>query len=646
VNRRRFLKTSLKVLGYGTAATLAGLGGAIAWLQPRRHRLPARGPDDATRPLCLETSKSVVVVGGGLSGLVAAVELQRRNFRVTLVERAGDLGGKLGGWSVKALGEEFPVEHGFHGFFSQYYNLTELLDEVGATSELVQSPGYPVRFGDRAPPADEERFGLTTKIFPFNMLSVVRQSRSLKLGEFRHDGPALYDLMKFDGERTFQRFDDVDFARFARDGGIHRPMVETVLEPFGKTTLNRVERLSAAEAIRFFHFYFMGNPEGLAFRFTRRDSMSAVIRPLRRKLESLGGVVRTGVGVQRLVRAQKKISGVLLAADPASGPSETAYVFDAAQVSPDGDGFLAVPRDDGSAIFVGRRGGEVVALDGRCTHMGCPIALDPSSGGFRCPCHGGRFDRDGQPSGGPPVRALARLPVVAERGRLRIGGGPARRGESLDCDYCVVACEVRGVKGLLERSQLLDEPILRRGVLSLGEADPYVVYRLWLDKPVAAERSPFYTCTRFRFTDSVAVYSAFQEPYVSWARRTRGSVVELHAYAIAPEAMAPAGKIRSTMFAEMMRMLPELDGARVLHEEYQQQDNFTRWAPGDHALRPSTETTIPNLVLAGDHVRLDVPAALMEGATISGRMAANAILRREGLREVPITTVALKGPLA
>jgi isorenieratene synthase len=173
-----------------------------------------------------------------------------------------------------------------------------------------------------------------------------------------------------------------------------------------------------------------------------------------------------------------------------------------------------------------------------------------------------------------------------------------------------------------------------------------VVYRLWLDKPVAPDRSAFYTSSKFRYTDSLAIYSAFQEPYLSWAKRTRGSVIEIHAYAIAPDAMAPPETIRATMFAELIQMLPELTGARVLHEEYQQQDNFTRWAPGDHALRPSTETPLANLVLAGDHVRLDAPAALMEGATISGRMAANAILRQEGLREVPITTVALKGPLA
>jgi isorenieratene synthase len=51
-------------------------------------------------------------------------------------------------------------------------------------------------------------------------------------------------------------------------------------------------------------------------------------------------------------------------------------------------------------------------------------------------------------------------------------------------------------------------------------------------------------------------------------------------------------------------------------------------------------------MLAGDHVRLPAPAALMEAAVMSGRLAANAILAGEGLRQVPIPTVALKGPLA
>ena len=76
------------------------------------------------------------------------------------------------------------------------------------------------------------------------------------------------------------------------------------------------------------------------------------------------------------------------------------------------------------------------------------------------------------------------------------------------------------------------------------------------------------------------------------------------------------------------------------------QDNFTRFAPGDYAHRPTTATPLANLFLAGDHVRLPVPAFLMEAAVVSGRLAANEILWREGLREIPISTVPLTGPLA
>ena len=624
----------MKASGYALGAGALGLGGGLWHVQPRRQTLPLPH-DDGARPELPSAARRVVVIGGGIAGLAAATELAARHFDVTLLERAAQLGGKLTAWTVQALGEEFPVEHGFHGFFAQYYNLRALLDAAGVT-DLAPSPGYPVLFADRPP----ETFGRTTKLFPFNMLSVVRQSHALRLGDFRHDGDGLYDLMKYDGQRTFDRFDDVDFARFARDGRINRPMVETVLEPFGKTTLNRIDRLSAAEAIRFFHFYFMGNPEGLGFSYLTRDSMTAVVEPLRRRFERLGGKTRLGLSARRLVRDGARVGKVIVDAQPAPPATVTLAADEVPR-----DHFRALPMADGSSVFVRRRGDAVEAIDGRCTHMGCPVALD-GAGGFRCPCHGGIFDGDGRPLAGPPKLPLARLVVREEHGRVAIGGGSPVGEEALACDWVVVACEVRGLQQLMSASDFLGDAELRRRVRSLGEADPYVVWRLWLDRPTARDRLPFYTTSGFRFIDSLAIYSAFQEPFVSWARRSGGSVIEVHAYAIAPASQLPPSEIRAIMWRELTTLLPELDGARLLHDEFQQQSNFSRWAPGDHALRPTTTTPLPNLMLAGDHVGLPAPASLMEAAAMSGRLAANGVLAGEGLRQIPIPTVALKGPLA
>lgn len=605
----------------------------VGLLQPRRGEIVAAG---AARPAMVRDRSRVTVVGGGLAGIAAAFELATRGCAVTLLERGPALGGKLGGWPVRALGETFPQEHGFHGFFSHYYNLQTLLDAADVGDDaLVASPGYPVLYADRPP----ERFGRTTGVFPVNLLAVLRQSANLGLADFHDDGAGIWELMRYDEARTFARFDDVDFRTFCRTQRINAAMVDTVLAPFGKTTLNRLERLSAAEAIRFFHFYFMGNPEGLGFRYTRRDAPAAILAPLHRRLTALGVDVRAGTTAHRLVRDADGITHVVVGERPRALPPTSVAMTAVAATG-------WTPIVDGArTVFVRRSAGAWQALDGRCTHQGCTVALDPATGGFRCPCHAGTFDADGRPTSGPPPRPLDALPTATDGDRVRIARAAGAAEDALPCDHCIVATDVRGLQAIVAASAL-DAPAFEAAVGALGVADPYVVLRVWLDRPVRAERDAFYTVAGYRYVDSLAIYSHFQEPFIDWARRTGGAVVELHAYAIAPDAIAPEGVVQAAMLDEMVRLLPELTGARVRHAEYMAQHDFTRWAPGDHARRPRTATPIANLFLAGDHVRLDAPAALMEAAVMSGRVAANGVLRRCGAQEIAIPTVAPRGPLS
>jgi cytochrome b6-f complex iron-sulfur subunit len=50
---------------------------------------------------------------------------------------------------------------------------------------------------------------------------------------------------------------------------------------------------------------------------------------------------------------------------------------------------------DGVTGFVRRSGGQVLAVSGICTHLGCKLALDAAERRLDCPCHRTSFDVEG-----------------------------------------------------------------------------------------------------------------------------------------------------------------------------------------------------------------------------------------------------------
>lgn len=649
MHRRDFISQFMKRAGIGAGVITASTAGLVGYYQPRKELYdPSGGRSEDSLPERLSTSKKAVVIGGGLAGISAALDLARRNFEVTLVEPSPSLGGKLTGWKLDALGESFPVEHGFHGFFAQYYNLNALFASAGVGDDVfTPAPGYPVLFNGQS----LEVFGQTPKLFPLNIFSVVQQSRRLDIASFLKDYPGLLPVIgmfRYRYDRTFRDYDNIDFMTYCRQGNVLPAFFDTVLHPFSDATMNRMEVLSAAEAMRYFHFYFMGSPEGLAFRITTRDCMTALIDPIARKLKSSGVTLLTGRKAVSFEVQDGRVKAVHLdgAAMPDAAPLATIPLSDVPA-----SGWLEHSGANGVPLLIARHGDSWIAYDGRCTHMGCPVKPDVGSGGFLCPCHAGRFDVEGKPVSGPPGAPLARLSVATEGQSLVLRSASATESPvqvgaaTLPCDYCVVASNVRGTRELFRNSPV-GNPGFEKSVASLGEADPYAVWRVWLDRPLKSATYPFYTVSGYTYTDSISIYSSFQEPFISWARKSGGSVVELHAYAIAPEQLRPESEIREVMLRELHEMFPETRSAKLLHELFMMQSNFTRWAPGDHASRPGTETPLPNLFLAGDWVRTEAPVFLMEAAAFTGRMAANAIAAKESLRQTALPIVPMEGIFA
>jgi succinate dehydrogenase / fumarate reductase iron-sulfur subunit len=64
-----------------------------------------------------------------------------------------------------------------------------------------------------------------------------------------------------------------------------------------------------------------------------------------------------------------------------------------------------------TVVFLDKEGDDYRAFSATCTHLGCRVAWVAESRHYKCPCHGGTFDRAGNVVAGPPPHGLTPLPV-------------------------------------------------------------------------------------------------------------------------------------------------------------------------------------------------------------------------------------------
>ena len=133
---------------------------------------------------------------------------------------------------------------------------------------------------------------------------------------------------------------------------------------------------------------------------------------------ALARLVAAGIGL--ITAGLAGLVGVV-AAPRSSGPSKrwrrALSVFDLGTKGPTtavlaerhADGWYETRRE--SVVFIDREGDGYRALSAICQHLGCRVHWDDTKQQFRCPCHGGVYDREGRVVAGPPPRGLERLAV-------------------------------------------------------------------------------------------------------------------------------------------------------------------------------------------------------------------------------------------
>lgn len=214
-------------------------------------------------------------------------------------------------------------------------------------------------------------------------------------------------------------------------------------------------------------------------------------------------------------------------------------------------------------------------------------------------------------------------------------------GRTAHRDAVVLALDSGGLRRLVAASPGLGDSRWRGRLARLRTAPPFLVSRLWLERPVAADRPGFLGTSGYGPLDNVSVLERWEGEALRWSRRTGGSVVELHAYAVAPDADREA--VQAEVVRQLHRIYPETSGVRVVDSRHEWRADCPHFPVGGYRDRPSVRTPDPAVVVAGDLVRTELPVALMERAATSGFMAANALLADWGVRGQTLWTVPRAG---
>jgi isorenieratene synthase len=636
-------RSVLKLFG---VSTVGGLVGYSRFTKPQptvfdqdSSALPYSLPSSLDRP------KQVTVIGAGLAGLACAYELSQRGFAVTLLERSPQLGGKVASWPVQLGDDTFRMEHGFHGFFPQYYNLWSLTDQLGITQNFRALDTYSVVYRDRYAP---EVFRPNHSAFPWNVVDLAIASPNclrwgLNLVNVGH-WQVFREITGFHPQKSFQRLDHLSVAEWTAHD-FPRGLYDLYFLPFAKSSLNAPDITSAGYLMQFFHFYFFGNPEGLAFNATRQDMGRSLVEPIAQAIQQKGGKIVPTATVSRVQWQDGKIAALDYHQGTTASPVPFWVKRNPSLSSTEVEYFGA-----GDAVYaIDARRDEALSLS--CTHQGCTVHQAATAAGsydFHCPCHGAAYNASGQVLRGPAQENLSRFKILqrqADQVQLVAASNTAVATETVEADYYVFAADIPGIQHLFTLAEGTVPAALQQQINHLSVADPFAVARFWFDRDFDWEHSLFTSLSGYRLTDSITLYHRIQDDFKTWAERTGGSVVELHAYCYKEKEFPTQQDLLTTFEQELYEIVPALRQANLLHRELVNQKNFAGFPPNSDSDRPETVSIVPNLLFAGDWVKMPFPCGLMERAISSGLLAANAILEQEGLQRRTIFSVNPQGVL-
>ncbi|CAF0759935.1 unnamed protein product [Brachionus calyciflorus] len=509
------------------------------WVNPLNPKDPQSLPTGV--------NKNVLVVGGGLAGLSAALELAERGYSVTIKEKYKSIGGKLFCKPVEILNQTFYIEHGFHAWFYNYYQFKDIRKRLGIDENFKSWDAVHYIFRNYKPEVI-----YSEGPYPLNLLGIISRSPNLKLTDAIKSVLSLPDLIFYDFDSINEKYDNLTFHEWAIQKKVVQDFYDIIMKPALSVTLNEQEIFSAAEMLSFVQIYFLTNSKADTREVTNVNYYQAILKPW----------------TDYLLKLNVKI------------------ILDA----------------------------EVLRLK------------------------------------------------IDEKGQNVYGSVDKTGDDSTVYDWVVMASEVGAVKKILAntfdyyKTSAILNPIISNCIQKhldpMKVAPDYKVVRLWFDKKLNNSAPNILETPDFAPVNLVAQYHLLEEEFMQWSSRTGGSVMEFHCYTWSSHFSPNVSdsEVWNLISPTVELIYPEIfeRNFQVLAYHVNSFQNFASFEKGLLKQRPFSNSfemnKLNSIYLAGDWIRTDYPSALMERAVSTGREAANHILIKDNVRQVPLLVVNKKGP--
>jgi len=635
-------------------------------------------------------NKRVIIVGAGLAGISAAIELIFAGFEVILVEKGESNGGKLLSWKEDGK----ILEHGMHGWWPNYLNFFDLLKRVNISKEEIFQRAE-----------GSEAILPNGKVIPMKPLPIRLPAPMFMVIQFvKSPIKRFVDLLSiigagikifaFEAKKDYERLDKESFYSWMWRHRVSKTMHEVFFEPFVRSfAFDSSSNVSAAAVLSSFHFYIIKDQKSILPFWLKDDPGTLLIQPINNFINSNGGKIYNGISVEGIkLNQDNEAIGVILSKPIKESiiresknenviavlPLEKVEGKTEIKIETETHGRILITKKDGSFSAILESNHELLethlsefflSINSKEENKSIVFKelnlIDLPDSGFKIiegitPLIVGKikgkwkaYSAKCTHAGGllywSPDHNCFQCPLHGAKFTLegKVISGPTQTHleeyqTNIKANVLQILNPVQSKKQILESDYVIiatdikaTQKIISKEMrkqqyfrnIDLMETTPVIVIRLWFDGDKILGEKTSGVFAEFSFLDNFFVLSNLHQTYKSLKDTT---VIEVQAYLVKDDLDLSHDLILNKALEDLSNGFKKVNFEIKDYHISKHTSVFSLHNQGTNQFRPSVVSPINNLFFVGDWIGKNPEVWNMERAIVTGKKAAGVIIKKNG----------------